>query len=772
MSPGSDGRSGYVGGRRISLSFRALVAGGLIAGLTILGQVFRERELVKFEEYGRQLNLAGRQRMLSQRIAKAGLLAYETRDPDVRLVRAVELRTALDRWVRVHDALLEGDSALGISGVLTEEERERLRRIDRTQRTIARGASDLLVALATAPPGPSPALRSSLDAVLILEEEYLSGMEAVMGVMQTAFESALARYQQFEYLRVGSLLGLLVMLWAFVFFPAGQIIRRGTRDLREKNRQLDAALAEAQTAAKVKSDFLATMSHELRTPLNAVIGLAGLLRQTQLDTRQRQFVDTIGTSGESLLSLINDILDLSKIEAGKLDLEAADFELRDLVETTVRTLALRAEAKGIELLSLVDADVPDLVRGDPGRVRQVLLNLVGNAIKFTEQGHVIVRVHRVRDDAGALRLRFEVEDTGVGIAADVQERLFAPFTQADASTTRKFGGTGLGLSISRRLVELMGGAITLTSAPGVGSTFSFELPFAVAAGAAPSAQVELDRVRGVRVLIVDDVPANRLVLQHLTEGWGMHPVEAGSGREGLAVLTEAAAAGRGFPIAICDWQMPEMDGMEFARRVRADRALGGTRLVLLSSFSRGEDAEEATAAGYDAWLAKPVRHRPLLRALVRALAAEVTPVGAGDGGQAATAVIKRWHGRRVLVADDNPVNVLVARAMLERYAIEVAAAANGREAVEAVARAPFDLVLMDVQMPEMDGHAATRAIRAAEDGTRRTVVVAMSASVLAEDRAASVAAGMDDFLPKPTPVEAMEEMLTRWLGAPDVTPAR
>jgi signal transduction histidine kinase/DNA-binding response OmpR family regulator len=561
---------------------------------------------------------------------------------------------------------------------------------------------------------------------------------------------------------VGLVLLGLVLVGLFVLRPAVLGIRAAVEQLRQANADLDAAVTQARELAQSKSEFLATMSHELRTPLNAVIGLSGLLAETNLDERQRKFVTTINHSGEALLGLINNILDLSKIDAGRLELEVLDFDIRELVETSAETLALQAEARNVELATHVAKGVPAGVRGDPGRIRQVLLNLIGNALKFTERGSVTVRVRTA--DSG--RLRFEVADTGIGIPPEKIGRLFRAFSQVDASTTRRFGGTGLGLDISRRLVELMGGTIGVESKVGVGSTFYFEIPLAA---------VELERtdthlaahaiLRERRVLIVDDTDANRLLLRETLAAWGARPFEAASSQVALSELRAASRSGQPFDVAILDWQMPEMDGYQLAAEVRRDASIAGTPLILLSSFTHVAPPEAADAAKFAATLAKPVRQRPLLEALANALTSAGTeprprPAIAGHPGN-------RWPGRRVLVADDNPVNVLVLKSMLEAHGLRVNTAADGNEVLDACGRTSYHLIFMDVYMPAMDGLAATRAIRGREGaGGPRVPIVACTASVTQDDRAACTAAGMDDYVSKPIARDVLEATLRRWLGEP------
>lgn len=584
------------------------------------------------------------------------------------------------------------------------------------------------------------------------------------GVSEAAVGALGARVQASRTLMHGVvalvLLGV-VMVGVLILRPAVIGIREAVRHLRVANAELDVALEEARDAARLKSEFLATMSHELRTPLNAVIGLSGLLMDTDLDERQRTFASTVNRSGDALLGLINNILDLSKIDAGKLELETTDFDLRELVETTAETFALRAEGGNVDLATYVTPTLPVMLRGDPGRVRQVLLNLVGNALKFTDGGSVSVRVRNVTGG----RVRFEVTDTGIGIPADKVGKLFQPFAQVDASTTRRFGGTGLGLDISRRLVEMMHGTIGVKSVLGEGSTFFFELP--LAASTVDARAEHHVALAGRRVLIVDDTEANRLLLREIASSWGMQPTEANGAAAALDAMRGTAAKGEAFDVVLLDWQMPDMDGYDLAAAIRRDTAIAATPLVLLSSFTHQPDPEEVARSQFAATVSKPIRQRPLLHALATAFSTKPVAVVPAASPPPASAVA-RWTGHRVLVADDNPVNVLVLKAMLERHGIRADVAADGEEVLEAIRRTPYSLVLMDVYMPRLDGLGATVALRKFEEanGRARTPVIACTASVTQDDRKACEAADMDDYVSKPVARDVLNRVLLTWLGQP------
>jgi PAS domain S-box-containing protein len=506
------------------------------------------------------------------------------------------------------------------------------------------------------------------------------------------------------------------------------------------------AKSTAEAASRAKSEFLANMSHEIRTPMNGILGMTDLALRTNPTAQQREYLGAVKASAESLLRIINDILDFSKIEAGKLDIESIDFPLREILAAAMRSLALRAHEKQLELAWRVAPDVPDALVGDPVRLRQVLVNLAGNAIKFTPRGEVVVGVDVESATPAGVVLHFSVTDTGIGIPADKLDSIFAPFEQVDGSTTRRFGGTGLGLAISARLAAMMGGRVRAESTPGVGSTFHFVATFGLASGPIGSPKVAVE-LRDLPVLVVDDNNTNRRILQGLLEDWHMRPTPAEGGESALATLAEAEAAGRPFRLVLLDVQMPGMDGFTVAGRIR--RRYGGVTIMMLTSVDQSGDTARCRALNVASYLVKPISPSDLLEAIMRALqpGPQQGPANAPPSDPAPAAC---HAALRILLAEDNAINQVVAVELLKRHGHAVEVAVNGKEALEALARGPFDLVLMDVQMPEMDGLEAAAALRAREAPLgRHTPVIALTAHAMKGDRERCLAAGMDGYVSKP-----------------------
>jgi signal transduction histidine kinase/CheY-like chemotaxis protein len=539
-----------------------------------------------------------------------------------------------------------------------------------------------------------------------------------------------------------------------------------TRVLK-RTEEMRRARDAAEEANRVKSEFLANMSHEIRTPLNGIMGMTDLTLGTEITSEQREYLDTVKQSADSLLVVINDILDFSKIEAGKVDLEVADFNLRDCLETTLKILAFRADEKGLELLCEIAPEVPEVVRGDSSRLRQIVTNLVGNAIKFTNEGEVAMKVESNLQYDNNRTLQFTVSDTGIGIPREKQALIFDPFSQADTSTTRKYGGTGLGLTISARLVELMGGTIRLESEVGRGTKFIFtvqmpssEMPIAVGSIAPP------EILRGGKVLVVDDNRTNRRILDGMLRRWEMRPTLMEGGEEALTELSAAREAGEPYRLILTDMHMPKMDGFSLIERIRQRPDLATATIMMLTSAGHRGDAERCRQLGVAAYLLKPIRQSELREAIAQVLGARertgaiplVTRYSLQDARDP-TAVL------RILVAEDNLVNQRLVVRLLEKRGHRVALAATGQEAVEALNKGTFDLVLMDVQMPEMDGLDATQIIREKEKKTgKHQPIIALTAHAMSGDRDRCIAAGTDGYLTKPIRTEELDQILQSYVN--------
>jgi signal transduction histidine kinase/DNA-binding response OmpR family regulator len=754
-----------------------------VAVLSVIAQVLIQTVLLQQSADSRVVNIAGQQRMVSQRLSKAALAIQATTDPQVCQSRVTELRTAVTMLEHLHRGLQHGDPALGLPGRNSPTVRMMFQKLEPSYQAIREAARQMLDRadevgegdVCSAPVDLSPFIRE----ILKHEPTFQQHMNSMAFQYDLEARERVDLARRLELTVLGVTLGVLFFEAVFVFRPSvGEIrqtlaeVKQAERQLARANADLTVALQKTQDATRAKSDFLAVMSHEIRTPLSAVIGMTDMLLETPLTPEQREYADTVQTSSRSLLGIINGILDLSKIEAGQLEMEHQPLDIRQCVQEALDIVVPRAADRELELLSFVDPDVPYLVVGDVTRLRQIMVNLLGNAVKFTERGEVVMFVRDQGTGIGGREpgetpdpspsprhnVHVAVRDTGIGIPPDRLERIFQSFSQVDVSTARKYGGTGLGLTISKHLVEQMGGTIGVESEVGRGSTFHVTIPIDTVAEPLPDyLQPAQPHLAGRQVLVVDDNDTSRLLLSRHLAAWHMRPWSVGSAGRALELLCQ----GERFDMAILDMDMPDLDGITLAAAIREYGHARALPLVILTSPGvRVEGMYETDVA---AFLSKPVKWLRLYHVLVgictgRSLRRHDSPLRECVNPQMAT-----LHPLRILLAEDNPVNQKVALHVLSKSGYRADVAVNGWEVLEALKRQPYDMILMDIQMPGLDGIETTRYIRQhwSTEQAPPPRIVALTASALRDDCERFLEAGMDDYLSKPIRLKELVAVLER-----------